>query len=182
MLLRVRMCAAALGSALLLAGTVPAALAAPAPAAPVFVEGQAQVVPEFNVSANWIRHSLWVETEFDSDGDGLLDRMFVDVTRPQQTNTEGLKVPVVYESSPYYAGTASTASQYFWNANHELGATPLPRTSPPDITYQSGRTSISTSEVSTWVPRGFAVVHSDSVGTGLSDGCPAVPRHGALDI
>ena len=174
MSLRVRMCAAALGSALLLAGTVPAALAAPAPAAPVFVEGQAQVVPEFNVSANWIRHSLWVETEFDSDGDGLLDRMFVDVTRPQQTNTEGLKVPVVYESSPYYAGTASTASQYFWNSNHELGATPNPRTSPPDITYQSGRTSISTTEVSTWVPRGFAVVHSDSVGTGLSDGCPTV--------
>jgi predicted acyl esterase len=173
MSLRVRV-SAALGSFLLLIGSVPAALAAPAPAGPVFVEGQAQVVPEFNVSSQWIRHSLWVQTEFDSDGDGLLDRVFVDVTRPQQTDTEGLKVPVVYESSPYYAGTASTASQYFWNVNHELGATPLPRTSPPDITYQAGRTSISTSEVNTWVPRGFAVVHSDSVGTGLSDGCPTV--------
>ena len=170
---RVRL-GAALGSVLLLATTIPAALAAPAPAGPVFVEGQAQVVPEFNVSSQWIRHSLWVETEFDSDGDGLLDRMFVDVTRPMQTDTEGLDVPVVYESSPYYAGTASTQSQYFWNVNHELGSPPLPRTSPPDITYQSGRTSISNSEVNTWVPRGFAVVHSDSVGTGLSDGCPTV--------
>ncbi|HYI23558.1 MAG TPA: CocE/NonD family hydrolase [Candidatus Limnocylindrales bacterium] len=42
------------------------------------------------------------------------------------------------------------------------------------MTYQSGRTSVSTSEVSTWVPRGFAVVHSDSPGSGLSDGCPTV--------
>jgi X-Pro dipeptidyl-peptidase len=28
--------------------------------------------------------------------------------------------------------------------------------------------------VSTWVPRGFAVVHSESPGTGLSQGCPTV--------
>ena len=26
----------------------------------------------------------------------------------------------------------------------------------------------------TWVPRGFAVVHSEAPGTGLSDGCPTV--------
>ena len=58
----------------------------------------------------WIRQTLFVETEFDSDGDGKRDRMFVDVTRPQQTDTEGLKVPVLYESSPYFAGTSGTAS------------------------------------------------------------------------
>ena len=52
---------------------------------------------------------LWVETTFDTDGDGKLDRMHVDVTRPKQTETEGLKLPVVYESSPYYAGTAAFA-------------------------------------------------------------------------
>ena len=68
--------------------------------------GQAQVVPAFNVSAQWVRQRLWVETEFDSDGDGKRDRMHVDVTRPAQTDTEGLKVPVVYETSPYYAGTS----------------------------------------------------------------------------
>ena len=108
---------------------LPAALAATAAAQtqPVFVNGQAQVVPAFNVSAQWVRHRLWVETEFDSDGDGKRDRMHVDVTRPAQTDSEDLKVPVVYETSPYYAGTATTASQYLWNVNHELGAAPPPR-------------------------------------------------------
>ena len=89
------------------AGAVALAAAGPATAQtqPVFVNGQAQVVPAMNVSAEWIRHRLWVETEFDSDGDGKRDRMHVDVTRPAQTNTEGLKVPVIYETSPYFAGT-----------------------------------------------------------------------------
>ena len=146
----------------------PVAKGAPAPVEPIFVEGQAQVNPAFSTSAQWIRQSLWVETEFDSDGNGLLDRMFVDVTRPLQTDTEGLKVPGHLRDEPVLRrARASTASQYFWNVNHELGDAPLPRTSPPDITYQSGRTAVSTSEVSTWVPRGFAVVHSDSVGIGL---------------
>ena len=155
--------------------TLPAALAATAAAQtqPVFVNGQAQVVPAFNVSAQWIRHRLWVETEFDTDGDGKRDRMHVDVTRPAQTDSEGLKVPVVYESSPYYAGT-SGPTQFLWNVNHELGAVPPPRTSQPAIPFNPNRTSISTSEVNTWVPRGFAVVHSESPGTGLSQGCPTV--------
>jgi X-Pro dipeptidyl-peptidase len=155
-----------------------AALAGPVPAAadevgPIFVNGEAQIVPEFADSSTWIRQQLWVETEFDTDGDGELDRMHVDVTRPAQTEN-GLKVPVVYESSPYYAGTASTASQYFWNVFHELGMAPPPRVSPPPITHRATRTSVSNSEVNTWVPRGFAVVHSDSPGTGLSQGCPTV--------
>src|SRR5690349_4088278 len=108
------------------------ATAAPASAQtqPVFVNGQAQVVPAFNVSAQWVRQRLWVETEFDSDGDGKRDRMHVDVTRPAQTDSENLKVPVVYETSPYYAGTASTNSQYFWNTNQEVGTAPQPRLSP----------------------------------------------------
>ena len=79
------------------------------PARPVFVDGQAQIVPAFQDAAQWIRQTLWVETEFDSDGDGKRDRVFVDVTRPQQTETEGLKVPVIYESSPYFAGTSGPA-------------------------------------------------------------------------
>ncbi|HYI23495.1 MAG TPA: hypothetical protein VEX62_12780, partial [Candidatus Limnocylindrales bacterium] len=65
----------------------PVANAAPAPVEAIFVEGQAQVNPAFGTSTQWVRQSLWVETEFDSDGNGLLDRMFVDVTRPPQTDT-----------------------------------------------------------------------------------------------
>ncbi|MEV6816014.1 Xaa-Pro dipeptidyl-peptidase [Micromonospora sp. NPDC051296] len=163
-------CAAALVLSLGVAG--PAA-ASPDGVGPVFVDGQAQIVPEFANSSSWIRQQLWVESEFDSDGDGKLDRMHVDVTRPGQT-ADGLKVPVVYETSPYYAGTASTQSQYFWNVRQELGEEPPARISPPEIAHRSTRTAVSTSEVNTWVPRGFAVVHSDSPGTGLSQGCPTV--------
>ena len=55
-----------------------------------FVDGQAEVVDAFKDSKDWIQHDLWVETEFDSDGDGALDRVHVDVTRPEQTNSEDL--------------------------------------------------------------------------------------------
>src|SRR5262245_63935430 len=75
-------------------------------AAPVFAGGQAQVVEAFRDSRQWVRHELWVEADFDSDGDGRRDRLHVDVTRQRQTMTEALKVPVIYESSPYYGGTS----------------------------------------------------------------------------
>jgi len=39
--------------------------------------------------------------------------MHVDVTRPQQTDTEGLKVPVVYETSPYFAGTGPDEKSFY---------------------------------------------------------------------
>ncbi len=140
---------------------------------PVFANGQAQVVPGFADSTQWIRQELWVETTFDSDGDGKRDRMHVDVTRPRQTQTEGLKVPVVYESSPYFAGT-SGPQEFLWNVKQEVGAQPPPRTSQPAIAFVSTRPRISNSQVMSWVPRGFAVVHSESPGTGLSQGCPTV--------
>jgi X-Pro dipeptidyl-peptidase len=145
-----------------------------AQARPVFEDGQAQIVPAFEDAATWIRHDLWVETEFDSDGDGKLDRVHVDVTRPSQTNTEGLRVPVIYESSPYYSGTGALGVQYFWNVQQEVGADPPTRTPIPPITYRPLQPIISNSHVTTWVPRGFAVVHSQSPGTGQSQGCPTV--------
>ncbi len=143
-------------------------------AVPVFKDGEAQIVPAFNDADKWIRHDLWVETEFDTDGDGKPDRMHVDVTRPYQTDTEGLKLPVVYISSPYFAGVASGSYEYFWNVRQEVGAVPKERVHPPEIKAQGKRPIISTSHVDTWLPRGYIVVHSSSPGTGLSDGSPTV--------
>ena len=134
---------------------------------PVFVDGQAQ--PVFStVPATWIRQELWVETTIDSDFDGVLDRIHIDVTRVQETDTIGLQVPVVMEVSPYYGGNVDVVN---WNVDHELGQPPATRpVTAPDFFDTSP--IISNSHVSTWVPRGFAVVHAEGTGTGLSTGCP----------
>jgi X-Pro dipeptidyl-peptidase len=139
---------------------------------PVFVNGQAQVVPGFQDKTKWIKQELWVETEFDSDGDGKRDRVHVDVTRPQQTDTEGLKVAVVYASSPYFAGTMK--NQKMWDVKQEIGADSPPRPVNVPAAFTAVRPIIANDEVDTWVPRGFAVVHSEATGTGLSQGCPTV--------
>jgi len=81
---------------------------------PIFKDGEAQIVPAFEDDNDWIVHDLWVETEFDSDGDGQMDRMHVSVTRPKQTQTEDLKLPVIYISSPYFAGVAPDVEGLFW--------------------------------------------------------------------
>lgn len=165
---------AGLLSALLLTFPVaPASAQSSGSAQPIFEDGQAQVVPAFADPEQWIHHRLWVEADFDSDGDGQPDRLHVDVFRPRQTETEGLKVPVIYETSPYYAGV-SGAREFLWDVRQELGDPPPERPEQPSIPFEPDRSTISRSHVATWVPRGFAVVHSESPGTGLSHGCPTV--------
>ncbi|XZE32150.1 Xaa-Pro dipeptidyl-peptidase [Pirellulaceae bacterium SH501] len=142
------------------------------PALPRFENGEAQVVEAFK--KNWIQHDLWVEAEFDTDGDGKKDRMHVAVTRPAQTDSEQLKVPVIYQSSPYYAGMGSNDPKHMWNPKQQIGAEPPKHEDAPKIEQQSLRPVLSRDHLQEWVPRGFAVVHSSSPGTGLSQGCPTV--------
>ncbi len=163
---------AALAGAGLLSLLTFATAIAPQRAEPVFRDGQAQIVEAFADPDSWIREELWVEASFDSDGDGKPDRLHVGVVRPAQTETEGLEVPVIYESSPYFSGT-SGQRQYLWNVRQEVGAEPPPRQSQPAI--QAGlRARGWNSLANDWVPRGFAVVHSEAPGTGLSQGCPTI--------
>ena len=159
-------------SSVALTAVTAASLAAQQKAAPVFQNGMAQIVPAFQDTAKWVRHDLWVETNFDSDRDGRNDRVHVDVTRPGQTETEGLRVPVLYRSSPYFAGTSPDFVG--WNVQQELGADPSPRGRMTAPSYQPDRRRISNALVNEWVRRGFAVVHSEATGTGLSQGCPTV--------
>ena len=155
------------------AALAPGPLSSHAQTAHVIENGEAQIVPAFADTSTWIRQELWVETEFDTDGDGRLDRVHVDVTRPGAT-AEGLRVPVVYETSPYYSGTAGINLGHFWDLRQEVGGDPIPRDPyPATIQYLESQPIIST-HVGTWVPRGFAVVHSKSPGTGRSQGCPTV--------
>ena len=140
---------------------------------PIFKDGEAQIVEAFKDQSKWIRHDLWVETTFDTDGDGKLDRMHVSVTRPEQTETEGLKLPIIYVSSPYFAGVARGGQELFWNVKHELGEK-VKGPFHPQVKRTGKRPIISNSHIRKWVPRGYIVVHSSSPGTGLSDGSPTV--------
>ncbi|GMN04905.1 Xaa-Pro dipeptidyl-peptidase [Croceitalea sp. MTPC5] len=140
---------------------------------PIFENGEAQVVDGFKDPSKWIRHDLFVETEFDTDGDGKLDRMHVSVTRPEQTESEDLKLPVIYVSSPYFAGVAPFVEGLFWNVEHELGELPEERIHP-EVRRKGERPIISNSHINKWIPRGYIVVHSSSPGTGLSQGAPTV--------
>ena len=163
--------ALALAASIALAG---AADTARAQTTHVIENGEAQIVTAFADTSTWIRQELWVETEFDTDGDGRPDRMHVDVTRPGPT-AEGLKVPVIYETSPYFSGTAGINFDHFWNLRQEVGEDPTMRDPfPATIRYRESQPSISQTHIRTWVPRGFAVVHSQSAGTGQSQGCPTV--------
>src|SRR3954451_10937069 len=151
-------------------GVMAAPAPEPAPAVPTFVNGLSQNVFS-TATSDWISGEVWVESSFDSDGDGKLDRLHADYTLPKETSTDGLKVPVIYEDSPYYGGTARVYSN--WVVDHELGAQPPSR---PFATFFNGTNTsptISTIYESTWLPRGFAVVHSESPGSGYSDGCPS---------
>ncbi len=139
-------------------------------AVPTFVDGLSQNVFSSN-TADWIRGEAWVESSVDGDFDGKPDRIHVDFTLPRETVTDNLKVPVILEESPYYAGLGPDA-QMDWPVNHELG---FPPTSKPWVTgwaasYVSPK--ITTIYESTWLPRGFAVAHAESPGTGYSQGCP----------
>jgi X-Pro dipeptidyl-peptidase len=138
----------------------------------VIEDGQAQVVPAFADTTRWIRERLWVESAIDMDGDGRLDRIHVSVVRP--ATPEGVRLPIIYETSPYYAGTASV-QDILWDVRQELYTEPPPRPDQPVVAHRGDRgVSISNSHVSTWVPRGFAVVHSEAPGTGRSQGCPTM--------
>ncbi len=145
---------------------------------PVFSNGEAQIVPEFSDRETWINEELWVETNFDSDGDGRMDRMHTFITRPGQTASGNLKLPVVYTSSPYYglklwALLGLFDKNRFWNVKNELGELPKmhkhgklgTRDKWPFMSFYMN---------TTWVPRGYVMVYSSSPGTGLSDGAPTV--------
>ena len=133
--------------------------------------------PVFTESpADYVEQELWVTSSTDSDNDGKKDLIHIDVTRVKETE-HGLKVPVLFEASPYYAGGQSVRNH---NVDHKLYA-PRHRDQPwsgavdrlsGPATTDHGPGVISSSLIAQWVPRGFAVVHAESEGTGGSTGCP----------
>lgn len=120
---------------------------------PVFVDGQAQPVYD---PSDVVREDVWVDAGVDSDHDGVEDVVHVEIVRPRETD-HGLRVPVVYQASPYYAGGNPVTNH---NVDRELY---VPTRPFAEITwhYQDY-----------FLARGFAVVYAESLGTGQSTGCP----------
>jgi X-Pro dipeptidyl-peptidase len=137
---------------------------------PIVKDGMMQPVAEFADTSQIIRQSVWVETNYDSDRDGKLDRVHVQVTRPGAAEKAGLKVPVLMLSSPYIAPTNGNAPN--WDVNQELGDASPPRKIPEYKPF-SETTRLNPGPVQ-WVARGFAAVAVENAGTGLSMGCPTV--------
>ncbi len=147
-------------------------------AKPFFINGEAKRIPAFTEPSEWIKEELWVETTFDSDNDGQLDRMHVWVTRPNQTENGKLKLPIVYHSSPYFGLRLmdilkKTPQKYFWDVEQVLGQNPKPR-KHLDLKRREKRPFESRTEDKQWVPRGYVMVYSASPGTELSDGVPTI--------
>ncbi|WP_283133316.1 Xaa-Pro dipeptidyl-peptidase [Rhizohabitans arisaemae] len=115
------------------------------------VDGRTQPVFSYGDA---IRESVRVQTTIDSDADGQLDRVNVDIIRPRETE-RGLKVPVIIDESPYFdnlgRGNESERKAY------EADGTPAKFPMHYDNYF---------------VPRGYAVLLVDMVGTNKSDGCP----------
>lgn len=137
---------------------------------PVFEDGAAQ--PVFNPDRA-IRQSAFVTAPVDSDRDGRPDRVHVEVVRPAET-ARGLRTPVVFQASPYYAGGNDVANH---NVDRELyvpdrlaearaadrGAEPGRAARRPAIDWEYERYLVA---------RGYTVVYGESLGTGQSTGCP----------
>src|ERR687888_2198956 len=76
--------------------------AAPAAAAgSPYIQG-GQTVPVYSYQ-DAVRESVWVQTPLDNDGDGVPDKVAVDIVRPREAAARHVKVPVILEGSPYYA-------------------------------------------------------------------------------
>lgn len=145
------------------------------PPQPVFEHGEAQ--PVFD-PAQAVRESLFVTAPVDSDHDGRDDQVHVEIVRPKATE-QGMKAPVVFHASPYFAGTNDVPNH---NVDTELfvpgqraSATRPGQMKDP---ARDERLDVASQKAISWqyeqylLARGYAVVYGESLGSGGSTGCP----------
>jgi X-Pro dipeptidyl-peptidase len=150
--------ALAAAAALLTVGSGAAvAQAAPAP------DGGTQPVYDYTQA---VRERVWVQTSVDSDFDGKPDRVAVRVIRPR--TEDGRKVPVIFQASPYYAGLNDVPN----HDDIDRDAAGARRSGGSDADRAAETVTFAGYLDNYFVPRGYAVVFADSLGSGGSDGCP----------
>jgi X-Pro dipeptidyl-peptidase len=163
------------GALILSAAPTPAVAAPESPAPPTIVVENGVTQPVFSF-ADAIEERVYVETPVDTDGDGRRDRVAIDIARPRETATAGLKVPVIFEHSPYRKGTWGnvTFPSPLVDDLPQNGSNHPSNRRVADMGIQSAVTKANLPGTldDYYVPRGYAVVLGQSIGTGDSDGCP----------
>jgi len=142
--------------------TVLGVAGAPAASATPAIDVSGGVTQPVFSYADAIREHVRVRSSVDSDGDGNKDLVRVDIIRPKETRS-GLKVPVIMHETPYHdvPGVGYELDHKAYDANGNVTKFPL--------AYDNY-----------FVPRGYAYVSVDMIGTRLSEGCPAA--YGASDV
>jgi X-Pro dipeptidyl-peptidase len=111
-----------------------------------------------------VRERVWVQTTVDSDADGQPDRVAVRIIRPRTDR----RVPVIFQASPYYAGLNDVPNHDDIDrdgAGARRGRVTGADRAAETVTFAGYLDNY-------FVPRGYAVVFADSLGSGGSDGCP----------
>jgi X-Pro dipeptidyl-peptidase len=144
----------------------PGAGAGPAvtPSAPAYIDTATKSTqPVYDYDAA-IRESVYVDTTMDTDSDGKDDVIAVDIVRPVETALAGVKIPVIMDASPYYSccGRGNESEKKTYDENGVIQKMPL---------YYDNY----------FVPRGYAVIGVDIVGTGRSTGCGDVGGKDEID-
>jgi X-Pro dipeptidyl-peptidase len=114
--------------------------------------------------ADAIRESVYVDTTMDTDSDGTDDVIAVDIVRPRETAAAGIRIPVIMDASPYYSccGRGNESEKKTYDENGVIQKMPL--------FYDNY-----------FVPRGYAMVGVDIVGTSRSTGCGDVGGKDEID-
>jgi X-Pro dipeptidyl-peptidase len=133
---------------------VPNLATAPDAGPPPHVDSKTQSTQPAYDYANAIRESVYVDTKMDTDSDGSTDVVAVDIVRPRETDSAGLRIPVIMDASPYYSccGRGNENEKKTYDGSGTIQKMPL--------FYDNY-----------FVPRGYAMVGVDVVGTGRSTGC-----------
>jgi X-Pro dipeptidyl-peptidase len=138
--------------------------------------------PQFNF-ATAIEENVFVESELDTDFDGARDRISIRISRPREAADQGFKVPVVFEHSPYRSPEPGPIVNHNVDfdvmpqedlGRNAIAAAAKARGKARARARAKARPDLPGSLDNYYVPRGYAVVLGESIGTFNSDGCPDV--------
>ena len=174
------------GRHLLAIGAALVALGATAPVAagqqpPPWLKVENGVTQPQFAFENAIEETVYVQTRLDTDADGRNDRIRIRISRPAETQTQNIKVPVIFEHSPYRGDLGKAV-------NHPVDVDRMPQERGSQFrralaASASARGDLPGSSLDNYyVPRGYAVVLGESIGTFNSDGCPDIGGRQAPEL